>query len=140
MTDGAETVKVSSVARGVSLSKLEERFGVMYGEYREAGERELAREPAGAAEAGRRATGGPGLGRDGGEANRPESLSEVSDGMIRALEEPAQRSGKRLGEIAESARLSSQQASAATTHLAELQQSMAEVERNLTYLVERLKR
>ncbi len=70
----------------------------------------------------------------------PQSLSEMSDGMIRTLEETAERSGKRLGEIAESARLSSQQASATTARLADLQQSMAETERNLTYLVERLKR
>ena len=70
----------------------------------------------------------------------PQSLSEIGDGMIRALEEISEQNGKRLGEIAESARLSSQQASAATAGLADLQQSMGEAERSLTYQVERLKR
>ena len=70
----------------------------------------------------------------------PQSLSEIGDWMIRALEETSERTGKRLGEISESARLSSQQTSGATARLADLQQSMGEAERSLTYLVERLKR
>lgn len=70
----------------------------------------------------------------------PQSLSEIGDGMIHALEETSEQNGKRLGEIAESARLSSQQASATTARLADLQQSMSEAERSLIYQVERLKR
>ena len=70
----------------------------------------------------------------------PQSLIEIGDGMIRALEETSELTGKRLGEITESARLSSQQTSVATARLSDLQQSMGEVERSLTYQVERLKR
>jgi hypothetical protein len=70
----------------------------------------------------------------------PQSVSDAGDRMIRGFDETAERSVKRLSEIAETARQSSQQAGTAATRLAELQQSMGEAERNLTYQVERLKR
>ncbi len=70
----------------------------------------------------------------------PQALSETGDRMIRALDETAERSARRLIEIADAARQTSQQTSAAVTRLAELQQSMGEAERNVTYQVERLKR
>jgi len=75
VTDGAEVVKASSVARGASRNKLEQRFGVMYGDYRENREREPG-EPARAAEAGQRAVDGSGYGRGGGEVDRAAAEPE----------------------------------------------------------------
>lgn len=70
----------------------------------------------------------------------PQSLSETGDRLARALDETAERSVRRLSEIAEAVRQGSHETTAAATRLAELQRSMGEAERNLTYQVERLKR
>ena len=70
----------------------------------------------------------------------PQSLSETSERVTRALDETAVRSVRRLSEIADAVHQSSQETTAAATRLAELQRSMGEAERNLTYQVERLKR
>jgi len=69
-----------------------------------------------------------------------QRLSETSDRLVHALDETADRSTRRLKEIADSVRQSGQETTAAATQLAELQQSMNDAERNLTYQVERLKR
>ena len=69
-----------------------------------------------------------------------QSLSETSDRLVHALDETADRSTRRLKEIADSVRQSGQDTTATATRLAELQQSMNDAERNLTYQVERLKR
>lgn len=70
----------------------------------------------------------------------PQSLSETSEKVTRALDDTAERSVRRLSEIADAMRQGSQATTAAATRIAELQRSMAEAERNLTYQVERLKR
>ncbi len=69
-----------------------------------------------------------------------QRLSETSDRLVHALDETADRSTRRLKEIADSVHQSGQETTAAATRLAELQQSMNDAERNLTYQVERLKR
>jgi len=69
-----------------------------------------------------------------------QRLSETSDRLVHALDETADRSTRRLKEIADSVRQSGQETTAAATRLADLQQSMNDAERNLTYQVERLKR
>ena len=68
------------------------------------------------------------------------SLSETGERQVHALDETAARSVGRLKEIADSVRQSGEETTAAATRLADLQQSVNDAERNLTYLVERLKR
>lgn len=70
----------------------------------------------------------------------PQKLSEAGEKIVRRLDETAERSAMRLSEIVDAARQSSHQTAAVATRLAELQQSMGETERNVTYQVERLKR
>ena len=70
----------------------------------------------------------------------PQSLSETGERVTRALDDTAERSVRRLSEIADAVYQSSQETTAAATRLGELQRSMGEAERNLTYQVERLKR
>lgn len=69
-----------------------------------------------------------------------QSLTETGERLIGALDETADRSVRRLGEITDAVRQTGQETTAATTRLAELQQSMGDAERNVTYQVERLKR
>jgi chromosome segregation ATPase len=69
-----------------------------------------------------------------------QSLTETSERLVHALDETADRSVSRLREIADSVRQSGQETTAAATRLADLQQSVNDAERNLTYQVERLKR
>jgi hypothetical protein len=66
------------------------------------------------------------------------SLSDTSEKLVRALDETADRSTKRLAEIVESVRRSAQEMAAAATRLADLQKSLNDAERNLTYQVERV--
>jgi len=68
------------------------------------------------------------------------SLSETGERLVHALDETADRSTKRLKEIADSVDQSGKETTAAATRLADLQRSMNEAERNVTYQVERLKR
>jgi chromosome segregation ATPase len=68
------------------------------------------------------------------------SLSETGERLVHGLDEIADRSTKRLKEIADSVDQSGKEATAAATRLADLQRSMNEAERNVTYQVERLKR
>lgn len=69
-----------------------------------------------------------------------QRLSETGERLVRTLDETADRSTRRLTEMADSVRQSGQETAAAATRLADLQQSMNDAERNLTYQVERLKR
>ncbi|MGE3601163.1 MAG: hypothetical protein AB7N70_37105 [Dehalococcoidia bacterium] len=68
------------------------------------------------------------------------SLSETGERLVHGLDEIADRSTRRLKEIADSVDQSGKEATAAATRLADLQRSMNEAERNVTYQVERLKR
>jgi chromosome segregation ATPase len=68
------------------------------------------------------------------------SLSETGERQVHALDETADRSVRRLREIADSVRRSGEETTAAATRLADLEQSVNDAERNLTYLVERLTR
>ena len=69
-----------------------------------------------------------------------QNLSETGERLIETLDETAERSAQRLNEIAETVRQSSQQAGTAAARLADLQQSMGDAQRNVSYQVERLKR
>ena len=78
VTDGAEVVKVSSVTRGASRNKLEQRYGAMYADYRESREREPDREPARTTEAGQRAAHRTVDGRAAGDVDRAAAEAERS--------------------------------------------------------------
>jgi hypothetical protein len=68
------------------------------------------------------------------------NLSETGERLISTLDETADRSVMRLREISDAVRLTGQETTATATRLADLQQSMGDAERNVTYQVERLKR
>ena len=69
-----------------------------------------------------------------------QSLSETGERLAHTLDETADGSTRRLREIADSVRQIGQETTAAAARLADLQQSMNDAERNLTFQVERLKR
>ena len=97
VTDGTEVVKASSVARDGSRPKLEQRFGVRYGEHRKDREHEPVPGPARTAEAGRRAVERSGVGRDGGEVDHAAAEPE-RDGRA-----PGPRAGRDGGPERETA-------------------------------------
>jgi hypothetical protein len=70
----------------------------------------------------------------------PEKLGEAGEDVVQRLNETAERSALRLTEIVERADLSGQTMGESLTRLGELQQTMANIERNVAYQVERLKR
>jgi hypothetical protein len=70
----------------------------------------------------------------------PEKLGEAGDGVLQKVNETAERSALRLTEIVEQAEQGGQTTREALARLSELQQKMADTERNVAYQVELLKR
>jgi relaxase-like protein/DNA relaxase TraI-like protein len=92
ITDGVEVVRASDIGPAFSRQKLEQRFGVMYGDHEEDRSHSEARDPARATEKKQRTTGRTAIARTDGEIDRPAREAGRSGREYRA---EAERDGEK---------------------------------------------